>query len=172
MGKIQGESAGIAHVKTLGLIYSRKNPVKQEFLSQQNSRIGNDTLMKKIILTTEERYMKEAIRQAKKAAALGEVPIGCVIEYEGKIYVRGVNGYIVKGMENNKDAKRGLYMLSIPSNFIFRIQLTEFAHVYKERNINGGANPEVKTAVESMADQVEAATAGYATRDVLMRIKN
>lgn len=94
------------------------------------------------------------------------------IEYEGKIYVRGVNGYIVKGMENNKDAKRGLYMLSIPSNFIFRIQLTEFAHVYKERNINGGANPEVKTAVESMADQVEAATAGYATRDVLMRIKN
>lgn len=47
--------------------------------------------MKKIILTTEERYMKEAIRQAKKAAALGEVPIGCVIEYEGKIIGRGHN---------------------------------------------------------------------------------
>lgn len=47
--------------------------------------------MKKIILTTEERYMKEAIRQAKKAAALGEVPIGCVIEYEGKIIGRGYN---------------------------------------------------------------------------------
>lgn len=47
--------------------------------------------MKKIILTTEERYMKEAIRQAKKAEALGEVPIGCVIEYEGKIIGRGYN---------------------------------------------------------------------------------
>ncbi len=40
---------------------------------------------------TQEKYMKEAVRQAKKAAALGEVPIGCVIEYEGKIIGRGYN---------------------------------------------------------------------------------
>lgn len=39
----------------------------------------------------EERYMKEAIRQAKKAYVLGEVPIGCVIVYEGKIIGRGYN---------------------------------------------------------------------------------
>ncbi|MBD5471337.1 MAG: nucleoside deaminase [Lachnospiraceae bacterium] len=38
-----------------------------------------------------EKYMKEAIRQAKKAYALGEVPIGCVIVYEGKIIGRGYN---------------------------------------------------------------------------------
>ncbi|MDY3122454.1 tRNA adenosine(34) deaminase TadA [Suipraeoptans intestinalis] len=37
------------------------------------------------------KYMKEAIRQAKKAYALGEVPIGCVIVYEGKIIGRGYN---------------------------------------------------------------------------------
>ncbi|MCI8551271.1 MAG: nucleoside deaminase [Lachnospiraceae bacterium] len=36
-------------------------------------------------------YMKEAIRQAKKAAAMGEVPIGCVIVYEDKIVARGYN---------------------------------------------------------------------------------
>lgn len=35
--------------------------------------------------------MKEAIRQAKKAYALDEVPIGCVIVYEGKIIARGYN---------------------------------------------------------------------------------
>lgn len=35
--------------------------------------------------------MKEAIRQAKKAAAIGEVPIGCVIVYKGKIIGRGYN---------------------------------------------------------------------------------
>lgn len=39
----------------------------------------------------DEKYMKEAIRQAKKAYALGEVPIGCVIVYEGKIIGRGYN---------------------------------------------------------------------------------
>lgn len=35
--------------------------------------------------------MKEAIKQAKKAYALGEVPIGCVIVYEDKIIGRGYN---------------------------------------------------------------------------------
>lgn len=38
-----------------------------------------------------EYYMKEAIRQAKKAAAIGEVPIGCVIVCDGKIVARGYN---------------------------------------------------------------------------------
>ena len=42
-------------------------------------------------MTTEERYMKAAIKQAKKAYALGEVPIGCVIVYEDKIIGRGYN---------------------------------------------------------------------------------
>ena len=37
------------------------------------------------------KYMREAIRQAKKAKALGEVTIGCVIEYRGKIIGRGYN---------------------------------------------------------------------------------
>lgn len=35
--------------------------------------------------------MKEALKQAKKAYALGEVPIGCVIVYEDKIIARGYN---------------------------------------------------------------------------------
>jgi tRNA(adenine34) deaminase len=37
------------------------------------------------------KYMKAAIAQAKKAYALGEVPIGCVIVYDGKIIGRGYN---------------------------------------------------------------------------------
>lgn len=43
------------------------------------------------IVPVQEKYMKEAIKQAKKAAALGEVPIGCVIVFEGKIIGRGYN---------------------------------------------------------------------------------
>ena len=42
-------------------------------------------------MTNEEKYMKEAIRQAKKAYALDEVPIGCVIVQDGKIIARGYN---------------------------------------------------------------------------------
>ena len=35
--------------------------------------------------TEDEKFMKEAIRQAKKAGTIGDVPIGCVIVHEGKI---------------------------------------------------------------------------------------
>ena len=35
--------------------------------------------------------MRQAITLAKKAAANGDVPIGCVIVYEGKVIARGYN---------------------------------------------------------------------------------
>ncbi len=42
-------------------------------------------------MTEQERFMKEAIRQARKAYLLEEVPIGCVIVHDGKIIARGYN---------------------------------------------------------------------------------
>ena len=42
-------------------------------------------------VTEQERFMKEAIRQAKKAEALEEVPIGCVIVQNDRIIARGYN---------------------------------------------------------------------------------
>ncbi len=42
-------------------------------------------------MTRDEKFMKEAIKQAKKAYALDEVPIGCVIVREDKIIARGYN---------------------------------------------------------------------------------
>ena len=42
-------------------------------------------------LTREEKYMKEAIKEARKARRLGEVPIGCVIVYNDEIIGRGYN---------------------------------------------------------------------------------
>ena len=54
---------------------------RQENNRQENSREDADDV----------RYMREAVRQAKKAYALGETPIGCVIVHEGKIIGRGYN---------------------------------------------------------------------------------
>ncbi len=42
-------------------------------------------------MTEDEKYMREALRQARKAYALEEVPIGCVIVYEGAVIARGYN---------------------------------------------------------------------------------
>ena len=45
-------------------------------------------------ILTEEldiKYMKEALKEAKKAYRLGEVPIGCVIVHDNKVIGRGYN---------------------------------------------------------------------------------
>ncbi len=43
------------------------------------------------INTTDEKYMKEALKQAKKAEVNKDVPIGCVIVYQDRIIARGYN---------------------------------------------------------------------------------
>ena len=47
--------------------------------------------MEQTNMTQDEKYMKQAIKQAKKAYALDEVPIGCVIVAGDKIIARGYN---------------------------------------------------------------------------------
>lgn len=94
-----------------------------------------------------------------------------VLEYDGDKYVKSINGYIKSGHENNPDVKRGLYMLSIPSNFIFKVDLAEWSHVYKERNQYSNANPEVKQLCEGIAEQLQQFH-GQLTRDLFLRIPN
>ena len=117
-------------------------------------------------------YYKGKIIPTDQALDILEIKVPGEIEFNGQTYVKSVNGYILKGMEDKKDVKRGLYMLSIPSNFIFKCNLTEFAHLYKERRQEGTANPEVKECCEKCVDLLEAASQGYINRELLMKIKN
>lgn len=59
-------------------------------------------------MTQDEKYMKQAIKQAKKAYALDEVPIGCVIVAGDKIIARGYN-------RRNTDKIHSLMLSSLPS---------------------------------------------------------
>ena len=42
-------------------------------------------------LSPDKKYMKEALRQARRALDRNEVPIGCVIVKDGKVLARGYN---------------------------------------------------------------------------------
>lgn len=124
-----------------------------------------------------KRFDNRIIRSSTRLADFSEgemsdyykdkiIPLGVALEYLGidapkefakndTIYVRSVNGYIQKDFENDRDVKRGLYMESIPSNFIFKCNMAQWAHVYKLRNETGTANPEVKQLAEAIQNQIE-----------------
>lgn len=116
-------------------------------------------------------YYKDKIIPTDKALNILNIKTPEFIEYNGKKYVKSVNGYIREEYKNNKDVKRGLYMLSIPSNFVSKINLCEFGHVFKERNQDGNANPEVKEWAESVMQKITNLHKQI-TRDYVLSIEN
>lgn len=100
-------------------------------------------------------WYKGKIMPTDQALSHLNIEIPNKIEVEGKTYVKAINGYIQEDLADKQDVKRGLYMLSIPSNFIFKVDICEWAHVYKERNAKGTAHPEVKECCEAIADLLE-----------------
>lgn len=118
-----------------------------------------------------EYYKDKIITDAKAIKYVLGIDMPKEIIYKDYKYVKSPNGYIKEEYRNNKDVKRGLYMLSIPSNFISKINLTEFGHVFKERNEDGGANPEVKEWAESVMKQITEFH-NQITRDYVLSIEN
>lgn len=71
---------------------SRQRVISRSFCRYRSRNIvsaGEKTMA--AIISVQEKFMREALKQAKKAYALGEVPIGCIIVHEGKIIGRGYN---------------------------------------------------------------------------------
>lgn len=114
-------------------------------------------------------FYKDKILTYHEAMAILGIETPDEIEHDGKTYVKVHDGYVLKGMEKNRDAHRGLYHLAFPSNFTFEINLAQFAHVYRLRNDKGGANPEVKQLAEQCMSLITAAQP-FLTRDVVMSI--
>lgn len=116
-------------------------------------------------------YKDKVLTDSKVIKAILGIDMPEEIEYEGCKYVKSPNGYVKEEYKNNKDVKRGLYMLSIPSNFVSKINLCEWGHVFGERNENGGANQEVKDWAEMVMEQITDFQ-NQITRDYVLTIEN
>lgn len=117
-------------------------------------------------------YYKDKIIPTDEMAEFLDIDLpDRIIAQDGQYYVKTVNGYVREDLKEDKDVLRGLYMLSIPSNFIYKVNLAEFAHVVKERNANGHANPEVKQLCEESVKLLTAAQPMF-TRELMLAIKN
>lgn len=79
------------------------------------------------------------------------------ITKDGKTFQRVHFGYIDQsfiGSREENDVRRGLYPLGIPSNFIFKAQIPEFAHIVQHRDYKSQANPELIEMIESAKEQL------------------
>ncbi len=116
-------------------------------------------------------FYKDKVITTNKALNILGIEIPEYFEYEGTRYVKSPNGYVKEEYKDNKDVKRGLYMLSIPSNFVSKINLSEWGHVFQQRNKDGGANPEVKEWAEEVMNQIYSIH-NQITRDYVLSIEN
>ncbi|WP_368273390.1 hypothetical protein [Enterocloster bolteae] len=116
-------------------------------------------------------WYKDKIITTDTALKILGISIPEKIYLNGEVYIKTTNGYIKEEYVNNNDVKRGLYMLSIPSNFISKINLCEWAHVFKERNRDGSANPEVKQWAEMVMTEITEFH-NQITRDYVLTIEN
>lgn len=116
-------------------------------------------------------YYRDKVMSAEAMAEVLGVVFPDEITVENNKWIKSPGGYIKAGYEADRDVKRGLYPLGIPSNFVAKINLTEWAHVFRMRNMDGGANPEVKEWAESVMEQT---TKKYPqiTRDYVLSIEN
>ncbi len=70
----------------------RPNPARKSRGARlERYSMESSVVMDSLVVETDDKYMKEAIKLAKRAAKRGDVPIGCVIVHEGKIIAKGYN---------------------------------------------------------------------------------
>ena len=115
-------------------------------------------------------WYKGKIVPTEVALAALDMKIPKRLYYEGNDYIWTPNGYVLESMKENKDVLRGLYRLCIPSNFIFKCDLANYAHVIKQRGEHGTANPEVKPCAEAQVQKMTEFQPKI-TRDFLMQVK-
>ena len=158
-------------IMTQGLHRAGQDDIDAHARRFDNRIIRNSTRLATFDRNEVSDYYKDKILATDRVLDILCVDIPEKIEYEGNTYVKAVNGYVLEEYRDNKDVRRGLYMLSIPSNFISKINLCEWAHVFRERNKDGGANPEVKEWAEEVMRQITERY-GQITRDYVLSIEN
>jgi hypothetical protein len=116
----------------------------------ENRIVRSSTRLATFNETEKSDWYRGKILYPFEALEIAGIDIPDTIQSGSDIFVRTAFGYIKQDLSENKDVKRGLYPLAIPSVFTFKCNLTELAHIRKERDKNSTANPEVKEMMEQL----------------------
>ena len=159
------------HMMTTGMHRGGQDDIDAHVKRFENKFIRSSTRLATFNEGEVSDFYKGKILTDGQACSILGFELPNELEYNEQIYVKSTNGYVLKEYKNDKDVKRGLYMLSIPSNFVSGISVCEFAHVYKQRNELGSANPEVKLWAESVMVQLTEFIPEI-TREYMLEVEN
>lgn len=99
-------------------------------------------------------YYQDKILTTEEVLNMCGVELPTTVSKDGINYIMTPNGYVREDLREDNDALRGLYRLSIPSNFIFKAQYPELCHIVQHRDKNSFANPELKDMIEQLVELV------------------
>ena len=133
--------------------------------------IRSSTRLAKFGHGEKSEWYEGKILSTDEALELMEKSMPEVLWVEDKKYVRCVNGYVLEEYKDDHDVLRGLYMLSIPSNFIFKCNIVQFAHIVAMRDKYSHAAPELRDMIESVLELLNKYTGGFITRELLYEIE-
>lgn len=104
--------------------------------------------------TEKSQFYQDKIKYPTEILSMLNIELPEQIEENGIIYVKTDFGYVREDLKDNKDAKRGLYPLGIPSDFIFKAQYPELAHIVQHRDSTTSANPELQMMIEMLKQEL------------------
>lgn len=137
-----------------------------------NRIVRSSTRLGKFTGTEKSDYYKGKILTTDQVCNLYNVELPPAVMKDGETYIKTEFGYINQKYKDEQDVKRGLYPLSIPSDFVFKCDIVEFAHIVKLRDKNGHAHPELQEMIEQILVQLEGMSNGYLTRELFYKIPN
>ena len=136
-----------------------------------NRIVRSSTRLSKFGNEKSEWYEGKILTTDEALELLGMPKPSEIMMADGTTYVACTNGYVREDLKDDKDVLRGLYMLSIPSNFIFKCNGTEFAHIINERDIDSNAAPELQLMIEECKRLIVEQIPQYTT-DWCRKVKN
>jgi hypothetical protein len=96
-----------------------------------------DTIPETMDLPVSDFYKDKILTLGQVCKILGyELPENVL--FEGQLYSRSLNGYVVQDMKDDPNVKRGLYNLGLSSTFIFKVNMCEYPHVRDLRSRHDG----------------------------------
>ncbi|KUK53788.1 MAG: hypothetical protein XD78_0885 [Desulfotomaculum sp. 46_296] len=134
-----------AHAQRMNNRIVRSSSRLAEFASGEKSEFYDEKVMS----------VGEVISLMRESKA--EVNIPETVEINGVDYRFNGFGYIRKGYCDDQDVIRGTYMLSIPSDSIWKADFIGMKHIYAMRNKHTHAHPELRDGMEQVAGQIEQA---------------